>query len=142
MPRILVLLIFLTMATCLAQDPPTSRKKPRLIRDDQTQSKPEEEIIVPDANQAKEHVKIGDFYFKRKNFKAAADRYQEAIKYGPTWSEGYEKLAATFEQLKDYVTAIDVCLQFLEISADPGSVKKFSQRLEKLQKKQEQETGT
>ena len=142
MPKILILLIFVTMATSMAQDPPTSRKKPRLIRDDQTLSEPEEEIIVPDVNQAKEHVKIGDFYFKRRNFKAAADRYQEAIKYGPTWSEGYEKLAAAFEQLKDYEKAIGVCLQFLEISADSGSLRKFSERLEKLEKKQEKETGS
>ncbi len=141
MPKFFVLLIFLTMLSAMAQDPPTNRKKPRLIRDDQTQSESEEEIILPDANQAKEHVKVGDFYFKRKNFKAAADRYQEAIKYGPTWSQGYEKLSSAFEQLKDYEKAIDVCLQFLEIAADPGSIKKFSERLEKLQKKQEKATG-
>ena len=141
MRQLLAFLFVCTMGVALAQDPPAGRPKPRLIRDDQTQLQPEEEVIVPNAAQAKEHIRVGDFYFKRKNYKAAADRYEDATKYGPTWSQGYEKLASALEQMEEYQKAIDVCLQFQEISAKAGAFKKFSTRIQKLQKKQEQKAA-
>jgi tetratricopeptide (TPR) repeat protein len=36
-----------------------------------------------DPHKAMKDVEVGDFYFKRKNYKAALDRYQEALLYKP-----------------------------------------------------------
>jgi tetratricopeptide (TPR) repeat protein len=36
-----------------------------------------------DPHKAMKDLEVGDFYFKRKNYKAALDRYQEALLYKP-----------------------------------------------------------
>jgi len=45
-----------------------------LIRADRTEEKVEEAPFVPDPIQAKEHMEIGNFYYKRDNYKAAENR--------------------------------------------------------------------
>lgn len=142
MRRFAFMIIFLMGGLILAQNPPVNRKKPVLIRDDQTQSTPEEEVILPDPAQAKENTKIGDFYFKRKNFKAAADRYQEAIKYGPKWMEPYLKLSDALERMDKFQEAIDACQQFLEISDDAHEIAKVNERLQKLERKLQSSHGS
>ncbi len=37
-----------------------------------------------DPHKAAKNVEVGDFYFKRKNYRAALDRYKEALIYKPT----------------------------------------------------------
>ena len=34
-----------------------------------------------DPHKAAKNVEVGDFYFKRKNYRAAEDRYREALRY-------------------------------------------------------------
>jgi tetratricopeptide (TPR) repeat protein len=65
---------------------------------DDTKTHPDSEAAVSDAHDANDDVQemrpwdphkamkdleVGDFYFKRKNYKAALDRYQEALLYKP-----------------------------------------------------------
>jgi len=76
------------------KEPPDS-KKPVLIREEI--DKPKE--IIRDPAKAEEELKIGDFYFKRENYKAALSRYQEALLDRPDYAAARSKLIVTYEKL-------------------------------------------
>ncbi len=111
-------------------------KKPVLIREDVTeQVEAEPEEIVPDPIQAKKHLEVGDFYFKKKNFKAAAERYRDAVLFAPRSSQPYAKLAQALEKMKEFLEAAEVCREFMEKNPDSEKADDFAKRAEKLNKK-------
>ena len=52
-----------------------------------------------DPHRAAKNVEVGDFYFKRKNYHAAEDRYREALLYKPNDAMATLHLAETQEKL-------------------------------------------
>ena len=52
-----------------------------------------------DPHKAAKSVEIGDFYFKRKNYRAAQDRYREALRYKDNDAVATIKLAVCLEKL-------------------------------------------
>ena len=50
--------------------------------------------------QAKKDLKIGNFYARRGNHRAAAGRYLEATKWNPSYAEAYWRLGRSREKLK------------------------------------------
>lgn len=112
---VLLFLSFLIVCFGYPQDR-DERKKPVLIRADQAE---EEEIIEHSPEKARESKEIGDFYFKRDNYKAAADRYREAIRYDTEWPESYEKLVEALLEMNDLEGAIEACENF--VTTNPGS---------------------
>ena len=131
----LLLLIF--WFPLLGQDS-RSRKKPVLIRVDPRAEKVEEveeDPPEPDPQKAKEHVEIGDFYYKRKNYTAAAERYREAIQFNPKWEKAYEKLVVVLEKQNAFVEAVEVCEQFVQSSDSSKEVKRFQEWSTKLKEK-------
>lgn len=121
------------------------KRKPVLIRADRTQEAEEQTPPVPDPAQAKKHVEIGDFYYKRDNFKAATERYRDAIKLNPGWAEPYERLIRALEKQEAYSEAIGVCEQFTRSNPSSEETKDFRKRAQELrevnQKEVEPETG-
>jgi tetratricopeptide (TPR) repeat protein len=113
----------------------TLRKKPVLIRADETENKVEEVPLTPDPAKAKEHLEIGDFYYKRDNYKAAAERYRDAIKYNPKWIEPYERLIRVLEKQKAFSEAVKVCEQFAETNPASEEVRRFQIRAQRLKEK-------
>ena len=111
-------------------------RKPVLIRADDASSQEQEEVPPePDPDKARKAVEIGNFYYKRENYKAAEVRYREAILYGPEWPEGYEKLVKTLETMARYDQAIQACRDFLEAVPDSKKVPEFERRAKLLEKK-------
>lgn len=113
------------------------QKKPLLIRVDPGEASSEEkrdEPVRPDLKQAQEHIKVGDFYFKRDNYKAAAERYREAIRYQPQRAEPYEKLIRALEKLRAFEQAIAVCHQFVASNSSSKESKRFEEWAKKLGK--------
>lgn len=51
--------------------------------------------------QAAKEFKVGEFYWKKGSFRAAAGRYEEASKWNPGYAEAYWKLALAREKLAD-----------------------------------------
>jgi tetratricopeptide (TPR) repeat protein len=133
MRRIIGLLIPWVALTGLAlgQERDSSRK-PVLIRADRTEEQSEEIPLVPDPEKAREHVEVGDFYYRRDNYEAAAKRYREAILYGPTWPEGYEKLVQALEKQQAFLEAIEVCEEFLLKNGSSDKIERFEKWAEKL----------
>jgi tetratricopeptide (TPR) repeat protein len=57
------------------------------------------EFHVWDPHKAAKSVEVGDFYFKRKNYRAAEDRYREALSYKDNDAAATFRLAECLEKL-------------------------------------------
>ena len=136
MKRIVGLLIPWVMLAGLAWSQERDlRKKPVLIRADRTEEQLEETPIVPDPEKARQHVEVGDFYYHRDNYEAAANRYREAILYGPKWPKGYEKLIQVLEKRRSFLEAIEVCEEFLLKNNSSDQAERFEKWAKKLKEK-------
>jgi tetratricopeptide (TPR) repeat protein len=52
-----------------------------------------------DPHKAAKSVEVGDYYFKRKNYRAAEDRYREALRYKDNDAIATIRLAVCLEKL-------------------------------------------
>jgi tetratricopeptide (TPR) repeat protein len=68
-----------------------------------------------DPHKAQKEVEVGDYYFKRENYRAAASRYEEALIYKPKDADATFKLAQSLEKLKQFDDARDNYSAFLKI---------------------------
>lgn len=128
------------------QESEKPRKKPVLIRVDpadtgSNREEMERAAALPDPEQAQENVKIGDFYLKRDNYKAAAERYRQAIRHNPRWVKPYEKLIRTLEKLHSFQEAFEVCQLFTEINATSEKVEHFQKWARRLSERADTETS-
>jgi tetratricopeptide (TPR) repeat protein len=65
--------------------------------------------------QAAKEVQIGNFYFKKSSYKAAAARYREAIKWNEGFAEAWRRLGEAQEKLKDGKGARKSFQKYLEL---------------------------
>jgi tetratricopeptide (TPR) repeat protein len=128
------LIFFLLTAVAFAQER-RSGKKPVLIRDDPAEKETVEAPVQLDPRAALDNLRIGDFYLKKDNYKAAEERYREAIKYNPKLVEAYQKLVRTLEKQKNYGAASQVCEQFVSANPDSKEAPEFQQRAKGLASK-------
>jgi tetratricopeptide (TPR) repeat protein len=117
-----------------------SAKRPELIRDTDVAEGKEsvrDDAVPKEQNPllAKENIDIGNFYFKRKNYTAAIQRYLDAIEYQPGSVQAHEALARAYEKSDQIAKAIDTCTDFIRKNPDSAQVPKFREKLNKLEKK-------
>jgi tetratricopeptide (TPR) repeat protein len=116
----------------------SSARPPALIRDtgvaDAGDSADKPAVKTPDSSLSERNIKVGDFYYKRKNYAAAIARYLEAVEYQPDSARAYDGLARAYEKNEEPAKAIAAYKQFLE--KNPGSPKspEFREKLAKLEK--------
>lgn len=92
----------------------------------------EDEILRPkeysfNPLQATKELKIGDFYSKKGNHRAASMRYLEATRWNPTLAEAFLKLGQAREKLKDDTGAKEAYEKYLTLAPDAkeaGSIRK------------------
>jgi outer membrane protein assembly factor BamD (BamD/ComL family) len=98
---VLILILFLPTLSGLAQSRPSP--KPVIIKDtDIAEGIEVEEREVPeelDADSAEEHIDVGNFYLKKKNYAAAIGRYLSVIEYEPYSEKAYEALVKAHNTL-------------------------------------------
>jgi tetratricopeptide (TPR) repeat protein len=83
--------------------------------------------------QAKKEMMIGDQYFKKGSFRAAAGRYTEATKWNSGEPEAWFKLGETEEKLKDPKAAKEAYGKFLELAdAKDKRAEEIRKKVEKL----------
>jgi tetratricopeptide (TPR) repeat protein len=68
--------------------------------------------------QAEKEFTVGNFNWKRGNFKGAALRFEEATRWNPQYADAYLRWAEALEKLKDHKKAKAVYAKFLEIAPD------------------------
>jgi tetratricopeptide (TPR) repeat protein len=104
-----------------------------------------EEADKPDASDIQEFrpwnpmkalkdVEVGDFYFKRKNYHAALDRYKEALYYKDNDAVASFRLAQCQEKLGDEKEARKYYEQYLKILPEGPFAKEAQAALDRLAK--------
>ena len=133
-----VLLLLVWMIPIPAQ-PQDSRKPPVLIRDTDTAEGAENEEETgpkePNPMLAEENLKIGDFYYKRKNYNAAIQRYIAALEYQPNLIKAFEALAKAYEKNDEFDKAMNTYRDFLEKYPDSPKASDFRDKLSELENK-------
>ncbi|MGO9403754.1 MAG: hypothetical protein ACLPVW_09835 [Terriglobales bacterium] len=85
---------------------------------------------------AKKDIEVGDYYFKRKNYKAALDRYKEALYYKDSDAVASFRLAVCQEKIGDKAAAKKYYAQYLKILPDGPFAKDAHASLDRLAKAQ------
>jgi tetratricopeptide (TPR) repeat protein len=68
-----------------------------------------------DPHRAAKDIEVGDFYFRKKNYRAALDRYREALFYKPKDALSNFRMAQAFEKLNQPDEAIEHYEEYLKI---------------------------
>jgi len=117
------------------QAPP---RQPALIRDtDKAEGKDESPADKPkdrDPLQSEKSIQIGDYYFKKKNYAAAIQRYLDAIEYQPDSIAAYEALGRAYEKKGESLKALEVYRDFLRKNPDSPKASEFRLKIARLEK--------
>ena len=78
---------------------------------------------------AKKDLKVGNFYAKKGNHRAAAGRYLAATRWDPNYSEAYWKLGRSREKLKQYDDALEAYRKYLDLEPTGKHAKTVRKRI-------------
>jgi tetratricopeptide (TPR) repeat protein len=87
-----------------------------------------------DPHKAAKDVEVGDFYFRRKNYRAALDRYKEALLYKDNDAMANLRLGETYEKLNQPDAAIPHYEAYLKIVPHGPFSQQAEKALERLKK--------
>ena len=113
------MVILAAHAAIFAQDKDKQEKA-----EPQYQEPPEEDVATAPKEytfnplQASKEVRIGNYYFKKGSYKAAAHRFEEALKWNPGLADAAFRLGESREKLKDKQGAQDAFKKYLSIEPD------------------------
>jgi tetratricopeptide (TPR) repeat protein len=94
-----------------------------------------------DPHRAAKDIEVGDFYFKKKNYHAALDRYREALFYKPNDAVANFRMAQSFEKLSQPDEAIQHYQEYLKILPNGPLSEEAKKELEKAKSKVNQASG-
>jgi tetratricopeptide (TPR) repeat protein len=137
MRRLLVILLLLNLPGLAQLKEREEKSEPTapLVEEDEDIVAPPEYVFNP--IQAQKDLKIGDFYAKKGNHRAAAGRYLEATKWNPSFAEAYWKLAHSREKLKQPAQALDAYRKYVELEPDGKLIREARKRISALEAQQE-----
>ncbi len=111
--RCLALLALSIVATAaFAQAPPAPQEPPE---EDETLTVKEYSF---NPIQAQKEVQVGNQYFKKGSYRAAAGRFREAVKWNENYAEAYFRLGEACEKLQDKPGARTAYEKFLKLEPD------------------------
>ena len=82
--------------------------------------------------QAEKEVRVGEYYFKKGSYRAAAQRFREATKWNQGYGEAWLRLGETAEKQKDTKTAKEAYAKYLEVAPDAKDAAEVRKKLEKI----------
>jgi tetratricopeptide (TPR) repeat protein len=125
-----LLIVALWTSALLAQAPKSRQPPPEPPEEDEIQA-PKEYTFNP--LQAQKDVQIGNYYFKKGSFKAAARRFEEASRWNPSFAEAYLRWGETEEKLHDPEAARKAYEKYLQAAPEAKNAaairKKIDQKL-------------
>ena len=119
------------------QQPPPEKKNPPAAKPVEEEPPEEDESLIPETCvlnplEASRNITAGDFYFKKGNFRAAANRFKRAACWDPSSAEAQLKLGESDEKLKDRDGAREAYQKYLTLSPDAKNASDVKKRLAKL----------
>ena len=121
-----------TLFACVlsAQKPPQPAQTPQEPPEEDESLAPKVYALNP--VQAKKEIVVGDQYFKKSNYSAAARRYVEATRWDPGSAEGFLKLGEAREKLHQYGPAREAYSKYIELAEDPKEKDAARKKMDKL----------
>jgi tetratricopeptide (TPR) repeat protein len=97
----------------------------------------EDETLLPKTYtfnpiEAAKNAKVGEFYWKKGKYKAAALRFLEATRWDPGSADAWLRLGEAREKLGDRTAARAAYAKYLEVAPDGKDVATVRKRLESL----------
>jgi tetratricopeptide (TPR) repeat protein len=130
--------LLLVVAGSNAQNPPGSNQKSKSQPEAEEQAPPEEdESAAPkqysfNPLQASKDVRVGNYYFKKGNYKGAARRYREATRWNDGNADAWLRLAEASEKQDDTKAAREAYEKYLQLSPDAKNAAEIRKKIEKL----------
>ncbi len=125
------------------QTPPAG--PPKLERDRAPEKTSDKEAVPPEEDttigvtqysfnplQAKKDIEVGNEYWKKGNFRAAANRFTSATKYNDGNSEAWLRLGEAEEKLKDKLAARQAYQKYLDLASDAKNASEIKKKVAKL----------
>jgi tetratricopeptide (TPR) repeat protein len=137
MGRLLVILLLLNLPGMaqLKQRNSTTEPSGAVVEEDEDIVAPTEYVFNP--IEAQKDIKIGDFYTKKGNHRAAAARYLEATRWNPGLAEAYWKLGHARDKLKQAAEALEAYRKYIELDPDGKQTHDAKKRVSELEAQQE-----
>lgn len=95
-----------------------------------------------DPHKASKDVEVGDYYFKRKNYRAAEDRYREALRYKDNDAVATIRLAVSMEKLGELADARAEYESYLRILPHGPQASEAQKAIDRLKGTKAQSTET
>jgi tetratricopeptide (TPR) repeat protein len=130
-----LLTAFLLGVELFAQEPPPPPPqvpRPQDLQEEDESLKPKEYALNP--IESARDINIGNQYFKKGNFRAAANRYREATLWDPGSAEAFLKLGEALERVHDFNPARDAYNKYLELAKDAKDADAIKRRMAKWPK--------
>lgn len=109
---------------------PAAKEQVDLPEEDET-LKPATEYAFNPIEAARD-IDVGNQYFKKKKYRAAAFRYLEATRYNPTMAEAFLRLGEAREKLNDKTAAVEAYNKYLELAPDGKAAGEVRKKLTKF----------
>ena len=119
--------LLLYLAGPVAAQQPKYQEPPE---EDETLATPENYTFNP--LQAEKEMKVGNFYFKKGSWRAAAMRFEEATKWDPNMAEAFLRLGEAREKQKDFKAASIAYKKYVDLAPDAKDVKDVQKKIEEL----------
>jgi tetratricopeptide (TPR) repeat protein len=128
---------FLLCAVLVGQDDKELKTRPpdQAKPQQQEQEPPEEdESLAPKTYsfnplEADKDLKVGLYYYKKGNYKAAMSRFREATLWNPTYAEAFLRLGESAEKLKDKKTAHEAYEKYVALAPNEKQAEAIKKKL-------------
>lgn len=79
--------------------------------------------------QAEQELKVGNFYFRRGNYRAASARFREATKWNGQYAEAWRRLGEALERWKDLDAAREAYEKYLDLEPEGRHARDIRRKL-------------
>jgi tetratricopeptide (TPR) repeat protein len=130
----------IALALFAQQQPPPEKKNPAQAKQQEVEPPEEDESLLPEQCvlnplEASRNITAGNFYYKKGNFRAAANRYKRATCWDPSSAEAFLKLGEAEEKMKDRDAALDAYQKYLALAPDAKNSPEVKKKIAKFQEK-------
>jgi tetratricopeptide (TPR) repeat protein len=132
-----VLALFLAIpAAALADDLKKSRPQPPPAAQEEEPKEEDEGLAVKEYTfnplQAEKEVRVGNYYFHKGSYRAAAMRFREATKWNENYGEAWLRLGEAEEKQKDAKSAKEAYTKYLQLEPDAKIAAEIRKKVDKL----------
>jgi tetratricopeptide (TPR) repeat protein len=134
---VLLATLFLSALLAQQQQPPAEKKTPPAAKPQEVEPPEEDESLIPETCvlnplEASRNITAGNYYFKKGNFRAAANRFKRASCWDPSSAEAFLKLGESDEKLHDTEGAREAYTKYVEVAPDAKNIAEIKKKLTKF----------